>query len=258
MAECTCLADRIPSWDTLSASLMAVERACRLLHDSRAVIFDLDGVLVDSELTALSILARLLGEAGSSASATELRPICGHSKEDLKCHVVDTYGLSESTASALLRRFDAVLDDETSRRPPAAFPGAIDLAEILTAIGKRLAVGSASLQTRVSAELKAIGISPMLEVIVTGSDVQKGKPAPDIFLMCATRLGMAPVECVVIEDAPTGIEAAARAGMACIALAHTFEPAALGSADVVVDNMASLASAFRAEVPASTVLRSER
>lgn len=226
---------------------MTVDRARRLLGSARGVLFDLDGVLVDSESVALDILARLLSDVGLPTQPADLRPVCGRSKDDLRRHVTAHYALPDPEASALLRRFDVLLDSEITRRRPPLFPGAIALATDLHAMGRRLAVGSASLRERVSAELRDTGLGPLLGAVVTGSDVAQGKPAPDIFLLCAERLAVPPVECVVLEDAPAGIEAAGRAGMRSIGIAHTFELEALRSADAAVPDLATLARAMRSQ-----------
>jgi beta-phosphoglucomutase-like phosphatase (HAD superfamily) len=100
--------------------------------------------------------------------------------------------------------------------------------------GLRLAVASSADEVKIVANLRQIGLPPHTwDAVVTGEDVAAKKPAPDIFLSTATKLGLAPVQCVVVEDAVNGVQAAKAAGMRCVAVAQTFPATQLQGADVV-------------------------
>jgi beta-phosphoglucomutase-like phosphatase (HAD superfamily) len=94
---------------------------------------------------------------------------------------------------------------------------------------------------KISANLRQIGLPPETwDTVVTGEDVGPKKPAPDIFLSAAAKLGLVPAQCVVVEDAVNGVQAAKAAGMRCVAVAQTFPAAQLQRADVVRQNIAEV------------------
>jgi beta-phosphoglucomutase-like phosphatase (HAD superfamily) len=100
--------------------------------------------------------------------------------------------------------------------------------------GLRVAVASSADEIKILANLNKIGLPPdHWDAIVTGETVNAKKPAPDIFLAAAARLGLAPAQCVVIEDAVNGVQAAKSAGMRCVAVAQTFAADQLTAADLV-------------------------
>ena len=114
-----------------------------------------------------------------------------------------------------------------------AFPGAIDLVRDCREAGLSVAVASSADLIKVSANLKKIGLPLQFwDAVVTGEDVLHKKPAPDIFLSAARKLGVTPPECVVVEDAVNGVQAAHAAGMRCVATATTFPSNRLQEADV--------------------------
>jgi beta-phosphoglucomutase len=122
-----------------------------------------------------------------------------------------------------------------------AMRGATELIAALHAAQFGVAVGSSAPRENVAVAVDQLGVRDRLGAIVTGSDVQRGKPDPQIFLTAAGRLGVPPERCVVIEDAPVGIEAAAAAGMACVGLASTGRTREeLRAAQLVVDSLTEL------------------
>jgi len=115
-----------------------------------------------------------------------------------------------------------------------AFPGACQLVRDCRSAGLKTAVASSADRVKIVANLEQIGLPPgEWDTIVTGEDVEKRKPDPDIFLRAAARLGLPPLACVVVEDAVTGVTAAKAAKMRCVAVAQTFAQEALYEADVV-------------------------
>ena len=115
-----------------------------------------------------------------------------------------------------------------------AFPGAQELVRSCQQAGLKVAVASSADRIKIVANLRKIGLPPEgWDAIVCAEDVQKKKPAPDIFLAAARKVRLAPQACVVIEDALNGIQAAQAAGMRCVAVAQTFAPDKLAGADVV-------------------------
>jgi beta-phosphoglucomutase len=115
--------------------------------------------------------------------------------------------------------------------------GAIELINSLKKNKFKLAVGSSGPLENVELLLSSLNIKQFFDVIITAEDVKNGKPSPDVFLICAERLGINPENCVVIEDAPVGIEAARRAGMNSIALTTTHPKFELNQADLVTKDL---------------------
>ena len=115
--------------------------------------------------------------------------------------------------------------------------GAVTLVRSLFDRGFSLAVGSSGPPENIQLCLEEMQIARFFSVVVTGMDVEHGKPDPQVFLLAAHRLAADPMRCVVIEDAPAGVQAARRAGMKCIALVGSHPPAVLQNADRVVTSL---------------------
>ncbi|GAA2402792.1 HAD family phosphatase [Streptomyces glaucosporus] len=184
-----------------------------------AVIFDLDGTLVDSEPAYHEAGRRLLARYG----------VTGFTWEEHTRFI----GIGTRETLAALRAehgIDAPLDEllegknriylELARTSAAAFPGMRTLVEMLHAAGCPMAVASGSSRTAIDAVLAGAGLDGLLPVRVSAEEVGRGKPEPDVFLEAARRLGVEPGRCAVVEDAPPGAEAARRAGMRCVAVPY--------------------------------------
>ncbi|MEU8778494.1 HAD family hydrolase [Streptomyces sp. NPDC048606] len=177
------------------------------------VIFDNDGVLVDSEPLANSILATYLTELGFPTTYEEsLRDYMGaavHRVHDL---------VYERTGRRLPEEFDHTLQERVAaafEREVRAVPGVTELLGELSALGIPYCVASSGSHARIRAGQSGAGLGEWFEEewIFSAEDVGKGKPAPDLFLHAADMMGVAPARCVVIEDSPLGVEAARAAGM---------------------------------------------
>lgn len=177
------------------------------------VIFDNDGVLVDSEPISNTILAGYLTELGHPTSYEEsLRDYMGaavHRVHDL---------VAERTGEKLPADFDETLHARVFaafRRELVAVDGVQELLGTLVADGVDYCVASSSSHERIRVGHGAAGLDQWFEEewIFSSEDVGRGKPAPDLFLYAAERMGVAPERCVVIEDSPLGVEAARAAGM---------------------------------------------
>jgi len=179
-----------------------------------AVIFDMDGVLVDGEPLHFAAVNQLLAEEGQSISLERYKPYMGTKTgwSDL----ISDFKLSQPREhySALYQK--TML--ESYRERSEALPGAVELVRSLQARHVPLAIASSSIRPWVEACLDRIGLLNAFDQIVTGSEVERGKPAPDIYLLTAERLGVEPGSCLVFEDAPAGIESAKSAGMVCWAV----------------------------------------
>jgi len=179
------------------------------------VIFDCDGVLVDSEPISIAVLLDLIGKAGGSVSEEQAyRLFLGRSMAAVREVLRDEFALTLSDhqlagmRAELMRRFRGQL------RPVAG------IAETLARLDIACCVASSGSLDRIRLSLGLTGLLEMLEPhLYSASMVMKGKPAPDLFLHAARDMGVAPADCVVIEDSPAGIDAAHSAGMRVFAFA---------------------------------------
>ncbi len=181
-----------------------------------AVVFDMDGVLVDSEPLHLEAARRQLASYGVSYSQEENAEFIGFTDLEIFTILRSRHGLVPSTA-ALAREFEAGLIALLAREA-VALPGVPAVLVWLRQAGYRLALASSSTPEVIAATLRALRIDEHFSIVVSSVEVGRGKPAPDVFLAAASRLGLPPGRCLVIEDSRNGVLAAKRAGMACVAV----------------------------------------
>lgn len=203
----------------------------------RAVIFDMDGVLADSEPLINEAAIAMFAERGLTVQPDDFLPFVGAGEERYIGGVAEKYGYPLDVPTAKRRTYEIYLDLVPVKLQ--AFPGVHDLIRACREAGLQVAVASSADAIKVSANLQKIGLPPETwDVVLTGETVKRNKPAPDIFLLAAEKLGVAANECVVVEDAVNGVRAAKAAGMRCVAVAHTFPAERLQEADVVRDKIA--------------------
>jgi HAD superfamily hydrolase (TIGR01509 family) len=144
--------------------------------------------------------------------------------------------LTLAKVESLAQRKEELYRDKIKGRV-TAIPGAIELLRCLQQEGRKIAIVSSTTRENVRVVLSSLGLEGMFEAVVAEEDAPKGKPDPQGFLVAAEKLGVAAGECVVIEDAPGGLEAAKRAGMRCIGVTTSRPREALSDADLVVDSL---------------------
>jgi HAD superfamily hydrolase (TIGR01509 family) len=179
-----------------------------------AVIFDMDGVLVDGEPLHFRAVNKLLAKEGKSISLEQYKPYMG--TKSGWSEMIEDFGLSGSRESYSATYRELVLAHYQAES--VALPGAAELVRGLQRAGMPIAVCSSSILPWVEACLSRIGLLDAFPTIVTGSDVNDGKPAPDIYLLAAARVGAPASACLAFEDAPAGIQSAKAAGMTCWAV----------------------------------------
>ena len=184
-------------------------------NPSELVIFDCDGVLVDSEPISIEVLRAVITEVGGDiAEATAYERFLGRSMATIIGMLRDEFGLVFSDTH-LDRMRGLVYERFRNELKPIA-----GIAETLGQIPGKRAVASSSQLERIRLSLEVTGLLPLLEPhIYSASMVKRGKPAPDLFLHVARGMGVAPQNCTVIEDSPAGIQAAKDAGMRVFAFA---------------------------------------
>jgi len=216
----------------------------------RAVIFDMDGVLTDSEPLINESAIAMFREQGLTVQPADFIPFVGTGENRYIGGVAEKYHFPIDLTAAKRRTYEIYLGLVPQRLE--AFPGAQPFVRACQQAGLKVAVASSADLIKIEANLRKIGLPPDdWDAIVCAEDVTQRKPAPDIFLTAARKLGLPAESCVVIEDAINGVQAAKAAGMRCVAVAQTFLPEKLDGADLVRKTMADLSLAdLRNEAPA--------
>jgi HAD superfamily hydrolase (TIGR01509 family) len=204
-----------------------------------AVVFDLDGVLVDSEEIWDEARRQLVAERGGRWHERAQRDMMGMSSREWARYMHEELGVRESSeeiSEAVVRRLEALYRE---RLP--LIPGAV---EAVRRIGARWPLGVASSSNRplIDLVLELSGLAPHFRATVSSEEVEQGKPAPDVYLEAARRLGCDPARCAAIEDSENGIRSAAAAGMRVVAIPNRAFPASAETLRLaaVLDSIAEL------------------
>jgi sugar-phosphatase len=211
-----------------------------------AVLFDLDGVLVESRESTERVWLGWAQKNGIEQGALRSAMHGVRSGDVVRALRPDLDSLAEAAEIERLQAEDV--------EGLAAIPGA--LAALGALKGDRVAVVTSGTRPLALARLAAVGIDPPA-VIVFADDVSRGKPDPEGYLTAARRLGADPAEALVVEDAPPGIEAAKAAGMAAVALPTTHAREELGRAEVILDSLEQLPELLATRFAASAVLEQQ-
>ncbi|KKC36561.1 hydrolase [Devosia epidermidihirudinis] len=173
------------------------------------IIFDCDGVLVDSEPLSIRVLVNTLAAQGIFVTPDEaFRDYLGRSLATVSASIKDSHGVPLGPTALEAMRHDLFALFQAELKP---CPG---VADMLTQLDIPFCVASSSMPERIRYSLEITGLLPLFEGrIFSASMVANGKPAPDLFLHTAQAMGVAPQNCLVIEDSPPGIQAAQNAGM---------------------------------------------
>ncbi|MFD0313397.1 HAD family hydrolase [Streptomyces flavalbus] len=187
--------------------------------DGLAVIFDLDGTLVDSEPLYYEAGRLTLAEHGvPDFSWADHERYVGISTQETVTDWKRRYGITASVPELLAAKNHRYL--ALARDGLRVYPRMREFVELLADEGVPMAVASGSSPEAIAAVLAGTGLDRWLRTVVSADEVPYGKPAPDVFLEAARRLGVDPARCVVVEDAPAGAAAAHAAGMRCVAVPY--------------------------------------
>jgi beta-phosphoglucomutase-like phosphatase (HAD superfamily) len=206
----------------------------------QAVVFDNDGLLLDTEQAWTRAEVTLFGRRGRAFTIEHKRYLLGSSRA-VACHKLEEMlEQPAGTGTALMDELAGLVWEEVAVGVPA-MPGAVALVDALRARGTPVGLASNSARSFVDRALAIAGLAAAFDTTVAGDEVAAPKPAPDIYLEAACRLGAAPERCVALEDSPTGVTAARAAGMFVIGV-----PSVKGvelAADLVVASLEDPAAA---------------
>ncbi|MFL5732403.1 MAG: HAD family hydrolase [Chloroflexia bacterium] len=205
----------------------------------QAVIFDMDGLMIDSEPVQLRATNSALDPLGVRIAETEWAGMVGRRAIDMLADLKSKYGF-DADIHDVQRAKNAFYRDLIAREVPP-MPGLYEAIEVCKQAGLRLALASSSIREDISLVLASLHLQQTFEVIVSGDQVTHGKPHPDIFRAAARRLGVPPENCLVLEDTAHGIQAAKAAGMFACAVPNRFTAGQdFRQADAVLASLADL------------------
>jgi len=188
----------------------------------RAVIFDVDGLMLDTESVAREIWMSEASRMGFPMDAKLYKQLIGRTYPDIEKLLHTHYAGRTDVRTYIDGCLAAYV--ERIRKPIAKRPGLEAVLKFCETRSLRRAVGTSAGRSLVEIKLRSGGVEGRFEVIVTGSDVSRGKPAPDGFLECTRRLALGAGECLVLEDSPSGVKAAKAAGMRVLMIPDLIAP----------------------------------
>lgn len=205
-----------------------------------AVVFDLDGVIVDSEQVWDDVRERYTKEVGGTYTASAARDMMGMSSHEWSRYMADRLGVPgtpEEINAEVVRRMLARYGEA-----PPLIPGAVDAVRRIAAVWP-LAIASSSNPELIEVVVAAAALEDVFPVRVSSQEVAAGKPAPDVYVEAARRLGVEPASCGAVEDSHNGLRSAKAAGMFVVAVPNPHyppDPEATALADVVLGSIAEL------------------
>lgn len=206
------------------------------------IIFDMDGVIVDSEPVIMKAALDALKAGGIEASKADFIPYIGAGEEHFIIEPCKRAGKVELTEKIMN---DMFVNFEKNIKEMRVFPSAKPLIEKLKDLGYTLSLVSSAAERKLMASLRAAEIDPsVFSVILSGNDVTEKKPSPAPYLLAAEKLGADSADCLVIEDAVSGVKSAKAAGMQCAAVTTSFsvEQLKAAGADYVTEDIIDILS----------------
>jgi beta-phosphoglucomutase family hydrolase len=201
---------------------------------ARALIWDLDGVIADTAPFHFRAWQRVAEDRGITFTEADFRETFG--KRNPEIIAAKFGGVPPNEAEAIASTKEEVFR-RIAKQSIKAFPGVLSLLLSARSGGWSTAIASSTPPENIKLIVDSLGISGLFDAVVSSADVSRGKPDPEGFLLAAERLGVAPHDCVVIEDAVAGVQSAKNAGMTCVAVTNTHPAARLAEADLVVESL---------------------
>lgn len=202
-----------------------------------ALIFDMDGTLVATTRADFMAWQMLFREYGTDLTYEGYFPLLGRKSKDVVEHVLGLRG--EPADRAMARKMD-LFREIVMVHGIEVMPHAASFLDALSLAGIPMALATSSRKMKMQLVMERTGLGKYFSVMVTGEEVDTGKPDPGIFLLAAHKLGIDPKACLVLEDTRSGIAAARSAGMKCIAIASTHEEKDLQQAEQIIHDFSEL------------------
>lgn len=202
----------------------------------RGVLFDMDGVLVDSEPFICRAAVLMFRELGFTVSPEDFIPFVGMGENRYIGGVAEKYRIPVDIEKVKARTYEIFGDIIRNRLSP--LPGSLEFISKCLKKSLRISLATSADRVKMVANMKEIGLPlSTFHAIITGLDVVNKKPFPDIYIKAAESLGLEPGECLVIEDAVSGIRAGKAAGCRCLAVTSSFEAYMLSEADWICESL---------------------
>jgi beta-phosphoglucomutase len=202
----------------------------------RGVLFDMDGVLTDSEPFICKAAIMMFRELGFEVSPDDFIPFVGMGENRYIGGVAEKYGIRVDIDKVKARTYEIFSIIVRNQLTP--FPGTWEFISKCRNKNLKLALATSADKVKMDVNLKEIGIPPAtFDSIITGLEVANKKPHPDIYIKAASSLGLKTHECLVVEDAVSGIRAGKTAGCRCLAVTTSFDIAALSEADWICESL---------------------
>jgi beta-phosphoglucomutase len=202
-----------------------------------AVIFDLDGVVVNTVPLHFSAWKKMFSEYGKSFDFEDYKKkVDGIPRSDGARAILTD--LSEEELLRAATKKQSYFLEELGKSEVPVYDTTVNFIKQLRSVERKIAIISSS--KNCSMILKKAGLYPLIDVEVNGNDIKHGKPAPDVFLTASNQLGVEPRACIVVEDAVLGVKAAKSAGMFCIGIDRHGDPARLKEANIIVKDAAEI------------------
>lgn len=202
----------------------------------KGVLFDMDGVLVDSEEFIRDAAIMMFAEYGIKAKPEDFRPFVGMGENRYVGGVAQKYGLNEDIDIIKARTYAIYASITPGKLSP--LPGSREFIDKCIRKGLKIALASSADRVKIDINLRETGIpASLFQAIVNGLDVERKKPFPDIYLAAGKLINLKPEDCLVVEDAVSGVEAAKRAGCKCLAVTTSFKEKDLQKADWICHSL---------------------
>lgn len=217
----------------------------KIMNSDRCIIFDMDGVLIDSEPLHYEFEQKIFNSLGIVVSSELHESFVGTTSRTMWSIIKKTFNLTDTVSYLIESERSGFLNFLKSQKSIVSIQGVSDFIETLSHSGFQLAIASSSPHEQINFILDKCNIDKYFPVKISGDDVINGKPDPDIFLLAAKTANCRPDNCIVIEDSTNGIRAAVKAGMKCIGYINPGSGNQdLAASNLTIDNFNSLTPAL--------------